>query len=290
MSFLPDFSDPRLPTLVVGHPGIMNFRGEEIALPEELLEKAMEELERLEEEVETTEPYPDFGRDALRRVYAIVDLVGDAVGAGMSCRPGCSACCRVMVATTAGEAALMGDKVARTPSGQQSAWKKSIGERNALLDDLASKNTPPSDLTVFGGLLATCEMYERENQPCPFLGPDKLCGIPDRRIERFPGVDKRHRQGPLRNPDGVLETVALVEEKRPERFPPLVPQAGAQDIVNVPCRTDLRTKRAHFSRYPTAQFQPRQNLGRLGESHSRESRQLRKRDVRQSLQTPIPCQ
>lgn len=177
MSTLPDFSDPRLPTLVVGHPAIMNFRGEEIDLPEELLGKAMEELECLENEVETTEPSPDFGRDALRRVYAIVDLIGDAVGAGMSCRSGCSACCRVMVATTAGEAALMGEAIDRTPSGQQSVWKRSIGERNALLEELASKNTPPSDLTVFVGLLATCEMYERENQPCPFLGSDKLCGI-----------------------------------------------------------------------------------------------------------------
>ena len=30
MTTLPDFNDPSLPTIVVGHPAIINFRGEEV--------------------------------------------------------------------------------------------------------------------------------------------------------------------------------------------------------------------------------------------------------------------
>lgn len=177
MTKFPDFNDPSLPTIVVGHPSIINFRGEEVLVPSGLLEKAIDELDRLESEVERGEISFDAGKRILRQVYEIVDRVGQGIAPGMSCHSGCSACCRVMVATTAAEAALIGDRMAGSSNEKQSGWKAEIEKRNTLLEKLSRRQSPPSDLTTFEGLLETCEMYERENQPCPFLGADRLCQI-----------------------------------------------------------------------------------------------------------------
>ena len=178
MTERPDFNDPSLPTIVVGHPAIVNFRGEEVVVPEGLLERALEELGQLEVRLAAEEEISfDAGERFLRQVYAVVDRVGEAVSPGMSCQSGCSACCRVMVATTAAEAALIGRRMERALERERSDWKHEIVNRNELLDRLAERSYPSSDLTTFGGLLETCEMYERENRPCPSLGSDRLCQI-----------------------------------------------------------------------------------------------------------------
>ncbi|OOH82392.1 YkgJ family cysteine cluster protein [Leptospirillum ferriphilum] len=177
MTTSPDFNDPSLPTIVVGHPAIINFRGEEVLVASGLLEEAIADLDRVEGEMEKDTFSVESGKRFLRQIYEIVDRVGEGVAPGMSCHSGCSACCRVMVATTAGEASLIEDRMEKSGPEKQVVWKTEIEKRNALLENLARRQTPPSDLTTFKGLLETCEMYERENQPCPFLGGDRLCQI-----------------------------------------------------------------------------------------------------------------
>ena len=181
MTELPDFNDPSLPTIVVGHPAIVNFRGEEVPVPPLLLEEAMKELDRLENELDRGEISSETGKRLLRQVYDVVDRVGEVVSPGMSCHSGCSACCRVMVATTASEAALIDERMKRGREEERLVWKQGIENRNALLESLSARTIPPSDLTTFKGLVDTCEMYEHENQPCPFLGADRLCQIYEER-------------------------------------------------------------------------------------------------------------
>lgn len=126
MTTLPDFNDPSLPTIVVGHPAIINFRGEEVPVTSGLLEEAIADLDRLESEMEKEEISVDAGKRLLRQVYEIVDRVGEGVAPGMSCHSGCSACCRVMVATTSGEAALIGDRMEKSGLEKQAVWKTEI--------------------------------------------------------------------------------------------------------------------------------------------------------------------
>ncbi|MHB8423111.1 MAG: YkgJ family cysteine cluster protein [Leptospirales bacterium] len=177
MNNAPDFSDPSLPTLKIGHPAIMNVRGEEIVIPEGLLEGALQELEELERGMLSEVPSREAGFRILRRIYAIVDRVGTRLAPGMSCRSGCAACCRVMVATTRGESELMKEGIQRRSEAERTRWGGIIRERNELLEELAGKHLPPADLTRLDGLIETCESYERENRPCPFLGPDRMCQV-----------------------------------------------------------------------------------------------------------------
>lgn len=173
----PNFLDPSLPTLNIGHPAIMNFRGVEVVIPDGLLEGALQELESLERILPSEPPSRETGIGILRRIFLIVDQVGTLLSTGMSCRSGCAACCRVMVATTRGEAELLNDGIQKRSETERTRWSGTIRERNALLGEIAGKHSPPADLTRLDGLIETCESYEREDQPCPFLGPDRLCQI-----------------------------------------------------------------------------------------------------------------
>ena len=113
-----DFTDDRLPTLNIGHPVFMNYRGEEVSLPSGTIEYLLGELEALEKEVDAYPPSPDSGLMFLKEIYRIVDRLGKVIGPGMACSTGCSACCRVMVATTRVEAELLGERVReRSPPG-----------------------------------------------------------------------------------------------------------------------------------------------------------------------------
>lgn len=177
LNHVPDFSDPSLPTIEIGHPAIMNVRGEEVVIPEGLLEGGLRDLDALEGALLSEPPSRQTGLGLLRRIFSIVDRVGDRVASGMSCRSGCAACCRVMVATTRGESELLRDRIQKTPPPQRSGWNEAIRERNGLLEEISRRSDPPSDLTRLEGLIDTCESYERENRPCPFLGPDRMCQV-----------------------------------------------------------------------------------------------------------------
>lgn len=172
-----DFTDERLPTLHIGHPVFMNYRGEEVPLPDGLIERLVGELETLERESVAAVPSREAGLAFLQGIYRVVDRLGETIGPGMACSTGCSACCRVMVATTRVEADNLEERVRSAPLEQRKAWEDKVSDRNTLLRSLASRCSPEADLTSFEGLLATCEDYERANTPCPFLGEDNLCQV-----------------------------------------------------------------------------------------------------------------
>ncbi|MHB1285732.1 MAG: YkgJ family cysteine cluster protein [Leptospirales bacterium] len=173
----PDFLDPALPTLNIGHPAIMNVRGEEVVIPEGLLEKALQELEALEGIALSDFPSRETGLERLRQIFSIVDRVGDAVSSGMSCHSGCASCCRVIVATTRGESELLRERVRTHPESDKVRWSEGILQRNDLLEELSRTRNPPADLGRLEGLIDICEPYEKENQACPFLGPDRMCQV-----------------------------------------------------------------------------------------------------------------
>ncbi len=165
------------PTLEIGHPVFMNYRGEELVPPVKLLESLLERLEAIGRESEETTPDPRWAGIALRQIYEIVDELGEAIAAKMACNAGCSACCRVMVSTSAIEADLIRERLKKSPEQDRNQWSILSGERNKRLSALARQTDPPQDLTTFEGLLATCEDWEKENLPCPFLGEGNLCAI-----------------------------------------------------------------------------------------------------------------
>ncbi len=176
-----DFTDDRLPTLNIGHPVFMNYRGEELSLPTGTIEDLLGELAALEKEVDAFLPSPDSGVMFLKEIYRIVDRLGQVIGPGMACSTGCSACCRVMVATTRVEAELLDERIRSSSPQRQREWEAKVSDRNAFLSDLASGCSPEADLTSFDGLLATCEKYEQANKACPFLGEDHLCQVYEER-------------------------------------------------------------------------------------------------------------
>jgi len=174
-------NDPRFfeegPTLEIGHPVFMNYRREELYPPFELMEEMIARLESIENECQSLPENPEWAKKALRSIYSIVDALGEKIAPRMSCTAGCAACCRVMVSTSSIEASLIVDRLSEEPPTRKDGWMEIVRERNARLSELASKTDPPADLSTFDGLLATCEDWEKENLPCPFLGEGNLCAI-----------------------------------------------------------------------------------------------------------------
>lgn len=174
-------ADPKFweegPTLQIGHPVFMNYRREEFHPPFALMEEMIARLESIENEGSRLPENPEWAKKALRSIYALVDELGSQIASGMSCNAGCSACCRVMVSTSSVEAALMIDRLSVEPEDRKESWMEIVRDRNARLKELAAKISPPADLSTFEGLLATCEDWEKENLPCPFLGEGNLCSI-----------------------------------------------------------------------------------------------------------------
>ena len=173
--------DPRFfeegPTLEIGHPVFMNYRREEVHPPFEMMEEMISRLESIEAEGKSLPENPEWARKALRSIYEMVDQLGEAIAPGMSCEAGCAACCRVMVSTSSVEAALIGDRLSSEPPDRREKWMELVRSRNARLSELSGRTDPPADLSTFEGLLATCEDWEKENLPCPFLGEGNLCSI-----------------------------------------------------------------------------------------------------------------
>ena len=169
------------PTLQIGHPVFMNYRREELHPPFELMDEILVRLDSIEREGNSLPENPEWAKKALRSIYELVDTLGEKISSRMSCEAGCAACCRVMVSTSAIEASLIIDRLSEEPPARKDKWMEIVRDRNARLEDLSKKTDPPADLSTFEGLLATCEDWERENLPCPFLGEGNLCSIYEER-------------------------------------------------------------------------------------------------------------
>lgn len=110
------------------------------------------------------------------------------------------------------------------------------------------------------------------------------------RNKSLPRVNQRHRERPFRDPDGILETVFLIEEDGPERFPSFVPQAGSQKIVDIPRGTDKGPFGTGLASDTSPQFEGRVDLTRFGKPHSGKPGKVRKCGTGNPSKAPVLCQ
>lgn len=155
-----------------------NYRGETVVLSPDLFLEALAELDRIGDRLSQSGGTlsPEEALSHVRTIYRVVDRIGTSVEEGMACKAGCASCCRMMVAVTRGEGEILRERVAREPAGpRKTLWEEGLAARTETLLSLADAEESP--LSTLDALLATCVAYEKEFVFCPFLGPDRLCGI-----------------------------------------------------------------------------------------------------------------
>ena len=167
--------DPRVHDLTFS-----NVKGETFTLSPPLYLGSLAELGRIGERIEEAGGRISRGEalSLVREIYRIVDRVGESVADHMSCRAGCAACCRMMVAVTRGEGEILRERIDREPEGlRKERWKEGLLSRTESLLSLKGSADPSRPLTTLPDMLATCEAYEKKGLFCPFLGEDRLCEI-----------------------------------------------------------------------------------------------------------------
>ena len=98
-----------------------NVKGETFTLSPPLYLGSLAELGRIGERIEEAGGRISRGEalSLVREIYRIVDRVGESVADHMSCRAGCAACCRMMVAVTRGEGEILRERIDREPEGRR---------------------------------------------------------------------------------------------------------------------------------------------------------------------------
>ncbi|MFO0911808.1 MAG: YkgJ family cysteine cluster protein [Pirellulales bacterium] len=101
----------------------------------------------------------------------------EASGQRISCRAGCGACCRNLVAISEVEARRISEVVTELPEPRQSEIRRRFAEARHQLDQtgLLQLLQDPDQLTD-DDYARLCEVYFRQNVDCPFL-EDGACSI-----------------------------------------------------------------------------------------------------------------